>query len=146
MACMSTKIPLSSFILLTLCLVQIIHVFAALEPYEVHIVNNLPDNTAPLFIHCKSKNNDLGPHNLLVNNDFNWNFRMNVWESTLYTCDFSWTTKNIGFVVFDASVAYSECGNKLTTNICYWSVQQDGFYLANVLIPPPSSLKKMRSW
>lgn len=142
----SPKKPFSFFIILTLHLVQTIHVFAGLEPYEIYIVNNLPDNTNPLFIHCKSKDNDLGVLNLAQNTGFRWHFRMNIWENTLYFCGFLWARKNTTFTVFDFSLADHECGRKIKDNICYWSVQYDGFYLVNVLNPPPGSLKKMQTW
>ena len=135
-----------SFVILTLYISPVIYVSATLEPYDVYVVNNLPDNTSPLIIHCKSKNNDLGIQHLFQNSGFHWHFRMNFWDSTLYYCGFLWAQKNITFTVFDSGLADHECGRKAKDDICYWSVQSDGFYIANILNPPAGSLKKKQTW
>ncbi|KAL0349986.1 UNVERIFIED_CONTAM: hypothetical protein Sradi_4147800 [Sesamum radiatum] len=75
------------------------------QGYEVHIVNNLPDNSSPLFVHCASKDDDLGNHTLRLNDDFNWHFRMNIGLTTLYYCRFLWESKNKICDVFNKILA-----------------------------------------
>lgn len=146
----SSKIPFFFFFLLILSTVFLIrqstHVLAGLEAFQVNMVNNLPDNTTPLVIHCQSRDDDLGIHRLCVDDEFHWRFRMNIFETTNFFCGFLWDTKNANFSVFYSSLAYAECGHRMKLNHCYWSVQQDGFYLSNVPNPPSERLKKMKSW
>ncbi|GLT62134.1 hypothetical protein SLA2020_347930 [Shorea laevis] len=52
--------------------------------WHVHVVNGL--SRSQLFLHCKSKDNDLDMHHLEVGDDFSWSFRENVFETTLYWC------------------------------------------------------------
>lgn len=111
--------------------------------YHVHVVNSLPNNNFPLVIHCKSKDNDLGVHNLYVGNDFNWGFHQNVWETTLFFCHFQWSNKQTSFSVFDHYLADEICHN---TFVCYWLVKDDGFYLSNVTNPSPDNLVKWNRW
>ncbi|KAL3500519.1 hypothetical protein ACH5RR_039612 [Cinchona calisaya] len=95
----------------------------------------------------KSKDNDLGMHQLRIKDDFQWKFRMDIFESTVFKCEFRWDPKNTSFAVFDSDLAYHGCGRKITkTNICYWSVKEDGFYFANVKNPPQEKLTKKKDW
>ncbi|KAK4430996.1 hypothetical protein Salat_0861600 [Sesamum alatum] len=46
--------------------------------YEVHIINSLPQNFAPLVVHCTSGDDDLGSHTLTSNQVFQWSYCENV--------------------------------------------------------------------
>ncbi|KAK4394103.1 S-protein74 [Sesamum angolense] len=116
------------------------------QGYEVHIVNNLPDNSSPLFVHCASKDDDLGNHTLRLNDDFNWQFRMNIGLTTLYYCRFLWESKNKICDVFNKILAV-DCESydeKEDGNICFWSIRQDGFWLGNQ--NPPLALVQIYEW
>lgn len=104
--------------------------------YQVHVVNNLPGDIPPLTIHCASKDNNLGFHQLPLNYDFHWSFCENVEEVTLFFCHFWWGQKNIAFDVFSNVFSLSDC-----KNACYWSVQSDGFYFSGHY-PPQNFVKK----
>lgn len=91
---------------------------------HVTITNRLPGSSPPLYLHCKSHDDDLGNHILLFNQFYDWTFRMDLFESTLFSCDFWWLEQHEGFVVFDKDIG-SVVGN---TQISY-EVRSDGFYL-----------------
>ncbi|KAK4342862.1 hypothetical protein RND71_038678 [Anisodus tanguticus] len=112
--------------------------------YEVHITNNLPNNTKPLTIHCKSGDDDLGHKVLQKNEEFSFSFRRKVIiGSTLYFCHFWWDKKNKVFDVFNNHIAEKDCGNvNPNLNECYWLVQADGFYFGAHRYPPPPYWKK----
>ncbi|TMW81236.1 hypothetical protein EJD97_010970 [Solanum chilense] len=99
--------------------------------FEVHIINDLPDNSIPLWIHCKSKTHDFENRLLKVDDDFTFKFKLNLFETNLYFSHFWWGKKQNVFDVFNRNLK-DYCGNpeaKLRT--CYWKVQEDGFYLGS---------------
>ncbi|KAI5655991.1 hypothetical protein M9H77_24784 [Catharanthus roseus] len=110
-----------------------------IDRYTVHVINNLPSNQFLLKIHCASGDDDLGFHNLTVNQDFNWSFRVNIRGTTLFFCHFWWQNKDKAFEVFNNYIATKTC----RTN-CYWLVREDGFYFTDDIdkIPP----QKVEFW
>ncbi|KAL8047254.1 hypothetical protein ABFX02_08G228000 [Erythranthe guttata] len=115
------------------------------QEYEVHIVNKLPINsTSPLYIHCASKDDDLGNHTLNLNDDFNWSFAMNYGLSTMFFCRFKWESKNQAYEVFNKHLAFYCEGYNEDGDICLWSVKEDGFYISNEI--PPTSSTQIYRW
>ncbi|KAG5588366.1 hypothetical protein H5410_048800 [Solanum commersonii] len=56
---------------------------------QVHIINKLPNQSLlSLRIHCESGNDELGIHNLAIDEDYNWQFCKAFKENTLYFCRF----------------------------------------------------------
>lgn len=109
------------------------------KPFEVHVVNNLPNNNPPLTIHCASKDDDLGTHALDMTQDFNWKFRVNFILSTMFFCRFKRAPRNTAFEVFNEHIG-PDC-EASTGNVCLWSVREDGFYLGNGI--PPVNLRNI---
>ncbi|KAL3649783.1 hypothetical protein CASFOL_006186 [Castilleja foliolosa] len=114
--------------------------------FDVDIANKLPSNSAPLKLHCASKNNDLGYHILPINDQFNINFCRNVGMSTLFFCHLWWGSKDLGFRAFDRKTMGFCDEDK---GICYWEVRDDGLYY--IKFTPPASGKtnyfvKYRDW
>jgi hypothetical protein len=130
---------------LSFYLVQITQVNAWGEGYEVHIVNGLPDNTNLLRVHVFSGDEERGYHDLHVNEDYYWHFKMGFFENTKYYAHFWWGTKERSFAVFDSRLAADYFGVR-NENIGYWLVKADGFYVANVTSPPPDYLIKLNVW
>ncbi|KAE8646228.1 hypothetical protein Csa_016294 [Cucumis sativus] len=53
--------------------------------YYVHVVNGL--SNYDLGVHCQSKDNDLGYQHLINRgDDFQWNFKVNIFGTTLFWC------------------------------------------------------------
>lgn len=112
--------------------------------YAVYIINNLPNDTEPLIVHCKSGDDDLGQRVLHKNEEFSFSFRRKVLiGSTLYFCHFWWDKKDKSFDVFNNHIAEKDCGKvNSDLNECYWKVQEDGFYFGAHRYPPPEYYKK----
>lgn len=106
-----------------------------LEKYFVHVANRLPQNpSTPLTVHCASKDDDLGFHKLAVNQEFQWHFCDNTFN-TVFECSFWWDKSHAArFNVFDQTALLRElCNNNIPgqgKHTCYWEVKHDGFYLA----------------
>ena len=106
-----------------------------LEKWTVHILNSISGNRT-LFVHCKSKDNDLGVHNLTEGSEFKWSFRTNVGGTTLFYCYLR--TDQQQFAAFDAfwhEVRHDwlrvRCSHDHMKD-CVWSAGYDGIYLKNL--------------
>ncbi|GFP80019.1 hypothetical protein PHJA_000145300 [Phtheirospermum japonicum] len=88
-------------------------------------MNNLPSNYPPLNLRCKSKNDDLGYHTLLVNQDFHWSFCQNIFGKTLFFCHLYWGSKQRAFVSFSSK------HRSAPSFQLYWSARKHGIYLNN---------------
>ncbi|KAI3458956.1 hypothetical protein Pfo_015619 [Paulownia fortunei] len=110
-----------------------------LRHIEVRVVNNLPQKSPPLLLHCASKNDDLGYRTLPINKDFHFEFCSNFFN-TLFFCHLWWGKKSI---VFDAyNVNWK--GNRCTDGECYWAAKSDGIYFSGYY--PPKNLTKRLFW
>ncbi|KAK4717064.1 hypothetical protein R3W88_015402 [Solanum pinnatisectum] len=110
--------------------------------YEVHVIDALPNNNIPLKFHCFSGDDDLGFHYPKVGDDFHFKFRMNIVESTRFSCRFWWDNKEKAFDVFNRILIINHCSGDFPTRFCYWKVQNDGFYVG----PQLDQMEKMYDW
>ncbi|PIA30175.1 hypothetical protein AQUCO_05700106v1 [Aquilegia coerulea] len=98
---------------------------------NVYIWNDLMPNVS-LTIHCKSKNDDLGQHIIHYKKNWNWNFQLNLWFTTLFWCNAEWVNPATKKVVSASFVAYErEHMLKDWTSQCFeciWSMRKDGLY------------------
>ncbi|XP_057451209.1 S-protein homolog 29-like [Lotus japonicus] len=93
---------------------------------HVSVVNNLGDGVN-LFIHCRSKNDDLGPYILPNGNHFRWSFKLNFLLTTLFWCNIRWVSGSTTLVKsFD--IYYAKRDNQQCIAKCYRSIQPDGVY------------------
>lgn len=104
------------------------HLFPELIKWHVYIVNGL-SNDQNLLTSCKSKDDDLGIHNLSVGSNVTWSFRTDFFHSTLFSCSVSKGTASATFDVFwyDAHL-FDKCNWKN----CIWVARDDGIYLADL--------------
>ena len=58
-----------------------------LSHWQVAILNSMTDST--LVVHYKSKDNDLGEHVINAGGNYNWSFKENLLQTTLFWCNFS---------------------------------------------------------
>lgn len=98
-----------------------------LKTWHVHTINGL-SNGQILSVHCKSKNDDLGIHNLTVNTEFTWQFRLNVFGTTLFWCDMAYDNFRATLNVFWDN---PEFFNKCNDGVCVWIAEDDGIYFRN---------------
>ncbi|KAB1210141.1 hypothetical protein CJ030_MR6G003878 [Morella rubra] len=94
----------------------------------VRIVNNL-DNKQ-LDYHCRSKDDDFGRKSLQAKEEWEFTFRDNFVDSTLFYSDFWYDTFHASFDVFKGDTNFHdyECGG----DHCIWKAQEDGFYLFHI--------------
>lgn len=93
-----------------------------LRQHHIYIYSELPRGTKPLVYRCASNDTSFGIKSLLPGQSFHWNFKSNIFGTTLYSCRFVWELKKKSFDVFDA--AWDKFHN--TYN---WVVKKDGFYV-----------------
>jgi hypothetical protein len=95
--------------------------------YHLHILNGLsPDKI--LLVHCQSKNNDLGVHNIPVNSEFDWSFRTNAWGTTLFWCYLA--PDDHSHADFNAFQDKEKITDSCDGNgNCCWIAKDDGVYL-----------------
>ncbi|KAK9281292.1 hypothetical protein L1049_004189 [Liquidambar formosana] len=93
--------------------------------FRVHVSNGL--GNFPLQLHCKSKNSDLGFHVIPVNGEFQWNFRTNFFETTLFWCTAWWDRGYLEFKAF--TMNEKTLTNFCDLSACTWKAQQDGMYM-----------------
>lgn len=91
---------------------------------HVRIINNLrPDLN--LTIHCKSKNADLGTHLILYEQNFEFDFSLNFWGTTLYFCSMAW---KYSLQYFDI---YIQDRDQRLCKVCVWSIRATGPCMCN---------------
>lgn len=91
---------------------------------HVDIFNRLPSNVPSLRLRCQSKDNDLGYHDLAVNQMYSFKFMMNFWGTTLFFCHFWWGGKQAVFNVFDFDIE----GEVGALDSYVYEARPDGFY------------------
>ncbi|GLU07862.1 hypothetical protein SLE2022_248010 [Rubroshorea leprosula] len=97
--------------------------------YHVHIVNNLSRDL--LTLSCKSKDDNLGLHELGIGQSFSFKFHVNLFKTTLFWCNFDWGEKDHWnsikvFYYDELFLQYCDYQN------CNWSARDDGIYLQNL--------------
>ncbi|KAL9431247.1 hypothetical protein AB3S75_026432 [Citrus x aurantiifolia] len=99
------------------------------KTWHVHVVNNLSNNQT-LFLHCKSKDDDLGEHKLTTGTESNWKFKENFFQTTLFWC---YLRKPDNFcnnfkVFWNEDFFQFRCRYK----DCIWTAKDEGIYLKNI--------------
>lgn len=110
----------------------------AVADHRVHVVSHLPQDSAPLRIHCASKDDDLGYHNLFPGQDFHWSFCAEFLPITLFFCHLWWFPKEKAFEV------YKESFTRVRTPQSWWVAKSDGIYFSNQT--HPTGLTKRFNW
>ncbi|XP_022152463.1 S-protein homolog 1-like [Momordica charantia] len=130
------KKPLGFVIVVALVLLGCSTVALATWPmptWTVDIVNEL-SNGQELFVHCKSKDDDLGEHNLDSGAQYGFTFKDNVWQTTLFWCYLRKPdNSHAAFDVYWYDISkghwlYTRCDYKN----CIWIAKADGIYIKNI--------------
>lgn len=112
------------------------------EQWTVQVVNNMKSGQ-PLFLHCKSKDDDLGVHKLRAGQQFSWKFRENIVQSTLFWCYMRSNHGHIAGEVFWTNSIYAWLSYRCGNQTCVWSVRDDGLYLKDAI---QNKFQAMRLW
>ncbi|KAK7349440.1 hypothetical protein VNO77_06812 [Canavalia gladiata] len=86
-------------------------------------VKNLLDEGLTFIIHCKSKNDDLGPHVIQPNAAYEWSFHRNFFGRTLFFCGIHWVDGSIVYDIYKTSRDFRRCSAD-----CYWEVTNKALY------------------
>ncbi|CAI0458680.1 unnamed protein product [Linum tenue] len=100
---------------------------SAIWPYHyVDVVNELGGGKV-LLVHCKSRDDDLGPHNITVGSQYEFRFKLNVLIPTLFTCYAAPDgSQHVDYTAFKEDEAeYRESSGHHT----FWIAKDDGIYL-----------------
>lgn len=101
-----------------------------LQKWHLHVVNKLSTGHI-LFLHCKSKDDDLGTHYLRVGSEFSWGFTPNYWGTTLFWCYMRTNKAHAAFNVFWPS--YDDwLFHRCDSSDCIRKAKDDRIYLQNI--------------
>lgn len=97
--------------------------------WQIHVLNEL-SNDQMLFVHCKSRDDNLGQHNVSVGNEFNWSFRVNFWNTTLFWCFLRKpNAQSVSFEAFWIEKTSIWLFYRCYDSNCIWTAKDDGVYL-----------------
>nr|GMC49635.1 pumilio homolog 15-like [Ipomoea batatas] len=95
---------------------------------HIYIYNQLPQDSDIFKLHCFSKDDDLGYHDISrANSPFTWTFMDNFWGTTMFACHFWWGSKDQAFEVYGGKIR-----PKIDPSKFHYYVRSDGFYLSHV--------------
>ncbi|XP_027343145.1 S-protein homolog 5-like [Abrus precatorius] len=91
-------------------------------------VTNLLGKDAVLYLHCRSRDDDLGLHVLRFLQFQEWSFNNNIGGTTLFWCSLQWNDKQRSIEVYNY-----ERDNKDCSSYCWRFLEPDGayFYIEN---------------
>ncbi|KAF3436028.1 hypothetical protein FNV43_RR23120 [Rhamnella rubrinervis] len=116
-----------------------------LSRWHIHMINGLSGNQV-WTVHCRSKNDDLGEHNITVGAEFTWTFKQNYWGTTLFWCNTRVANhqQHADFQAFwSGSKLLEKSCKKKTSRNCFWTAKDDGIYLKNI---PAKKDDLMHKW
>ncbi|KAK7267495.1 hypothetical protein RIF29_20169 [Crotalaria pallida] len=106
------------------------HLFPEFIKWHVYIVNGL-SNSQSMFTHCKSKENDMGIHNIPSGSNITWSFRTDFAHSTLFWC-YVRKEDHSASASFEAFWYYQPLFDKCNWKNCIWVAKDDGIYLKDL--------------
>ena len=85
---------------------------------RVNITNGLAQPTPQITVHCKSKDDDLGFHDLAPSATWGFHFHPRFVTGTLFFCSFAWPGNFHYYDIYDY--------NRDSCNDCCWIVRENG--------------------
>ncbi|XP_019176851.1 PREDICTED: uncharacterized protein LOC109172157 [Ipomoea nil] len=143
----TTSHPIVFLLLLSLMISQSCwHVDGRGIKTTIFLNNQLPQESDVFKVHCFSKDNDLGYHDVSKDNSpFAWSFSENFWGTTLFACHFWWGSKDKAFDVFGGAIHPKiDPTKKFHAGKYYYYVRSDAFYLSHN--GNPSEARKVVTW
>lgn len=86
--------------LLLFLLPNCLHACFFSKSVHVQVVNELPQNSPVLTLHCASKDNDLGYQTLSTSEGFKWKFCDGIFGNTLFFCHLWWDKNEKAFETY----------------------------------------------
>ncbi|KAL5723458.1 hypothetical protein ACHQM5_006858 [Ranunculus cassubicifolius] len=118
------------FVLIMVMFLSLCSLGLGLSKKHLHIINDLSSDTS-LTLHRKSKDDDIGNHDLAFQQDLGWSFRDNFFHTTLFWCFMQWydpTTNCWVHKSFDVYEARKWKEDQYHCIDCFWSIRKDGIY------------------
>ncbi|KAG5592317.1 hypothetical protein H5410_042831 [Solanum commersonii] len=111
--------------------------------YILRFLDNLPADSPPLQIHCKSGDDDLGVQTLKTSDVYHFSFHATA--ETLFFCGFQWGSKSSTFDVFSNKSEYCNIVD-FEDEYCNYVMDPDGFYFSAGPDPKSSDFKFIGPW
>ncbi|XP_028760007.1 self-incompatibility protein S1-like [Neltuma alba] len=109
-------------------MMMIISLFIPVTAGSKHVrIKNSLGSGKNMTLHCQSKDDDLGVHNIEDGDEFGWDFSDNVTGTTLFFCDLEW--ENVQQYHFDAYNFGRDIVRCHTG--CAWLISAEGIYGLN---------------
>ncbi|KAL8211440.1 hypothetical protein R6Q57_005877 [Mikania cordata] len=86
-----------------------------------------------MSVHVKSRDDDLGFHNITFNHEYTFRFCENVVLNTVFGGDFSYGERFVHFNVFDTNIVKLIGGSAFKENPIHWLLKDDGYYVSKYL-------------
>ncbi|KAK0571892.1 hypothetical protein LWI29_023189 [Acer saccharum] len=86
------------------------------------IKNGFHSNAKSLYVHCSSKDNNIGEYWLAVGQTIAWSFRENAFSTTLYHCYAQWGNKIKRFNAYEYQGTTKNCCRD--KGIVTWNLQE----------------------
>lgn len=80
----------------------------------------------------RSKDDDLGYHNITYDLGYNFHFCESIFQNTLFTKDFFYEMQSLHFNVFDKVVVAFIGGHPYRNTPIYWLLKKNGYYLSKM--------------
>lgn len=94
-----------------------------LSKTTIHVVNGMkPGSSNVVKVHCRSKDDDLGYRTISPGQEFNWQCSRNIWNTTLFQCQFWWNSKQCKIDVYNRYIDLD--GKNL-----YFKATEEGFFV-----------------
>ncbi|KAL0842888.1 hypothetical protein Bca101_016133 [Brassica carinata] len=95
------------------------------SPKHVVITNKLVAQFG-LLVHCTSKDTDLGVRSVLIDQIFDFRFRVNIFQTTKFSCIFSWPGIVRTFDIFRVDRDDSSTNRCGVCSECIWYISESG--------------------
>ncbi|XP_059460333.1 S-protein homolog 2-like [Corylus avellana] len=83
-------------------------------------INNALGNTTQLQVDCKSKDDNLGQHQINTGANYSFTFRPSLSGTTLFTCNFTWALNAYSFEIYNQHRDHTNC------RACVWQIKTNG--------------------
>ncbi|KAH1163038.1 hypothetical protein AAZX31_01G129400 [Glycine max] len=103
----------------------------------VRVYNGMNDGIL-VYLHCRSKDNDLGQHVLAFGEFQKWSFNDNLFGTTLFWCTMNASNVHASFEVYRAKTEENKCDTQ-----CNRILKKDGGYFFNQFV---GHWEKRLSW
>ncbi|VVA93806.1 unnamed protein product [Arabis nemorensis] len=90
---------------------------------HVTIINKLVTR-ATLIVHCRNKGDDLGVVSLGPGDSMDFRFRVNLRDTTVYSCSFAWPGNTATFDIFRADRDDNPKSKAGVCSECIWSIYE----------------------